>query len=90
MNGNYQRYIDKVKNYVNMVSNNYLKLLSQKIDKKYTYLILVSLLSSYLECEYINKTYGKYYAFNGKDREFSIKQQGTQDMKQYISQVVTN
>lgn len=92
MNGNYSRYITKVKDEISKTSNNYSKLLKHKIDEKHTYSSLLSKLDLYLEHEYIdiNKAYGTFLGFEDENSKFASKQQRARDMHQYIPQVEPN
>lgn len=89
MNGNYSKYITKIKTDVSKTSNNYSKLLDHKIDDKHTYSSFLTKLNSYLENEYldIGKAYGTYWHFEHEDNEFTIKQRRARDMQHYIPQV---
>lgn len=92
MNGNYSKYITKIKDDVSGASNNYYKLLNHRIDDKHTYSSFLTKLNSYLENEYldVDKAYGTYWTFEHEDNEFTIKQQRARDMHHYIPQVEPN
>lgn len=92
MNGNYNKYITKIKDEVSKSSNNYSKLFDHKIDEKYTYSRFLYKLNLYLEHEYIdiNKAYGRYFDFEDDENEFTRKQQRAREMHHYIPQVEPN
>jgi len=89
MNGNYNRYITKIKDEISKTSNNYSKLLKHKIDEKHTYSSFLSKLDLYLEEEYIDvgKAYGTFWTYEHDDNDFTRKQQRAKDMHHYIPQV---
>lgn len=92
INGNYSKYIAKIKENISKTSNNYSKLLNHKIDDKYRYSSFLTKLNSYLENEYldISKAYVTYWNFEHEDNEFTRKQQIARDMHHYIPQVEPN
>ncbi len=92
MNGNYNKYITKIKDDVSGASNNYYKLLNRKIDDKYTYSSFLTKLTSYLENEYfdVDKAYGTYWPYEHEDNEFTRKQERAREMHHYIPQVEPN
>lgn len=89
MNGNYSRYIAKIKDDVGITANNYSKLLNFKIDDKYTFSSFLTKLNSYLENEYldVDKAYGTFWHFEHEDNDFTRKQQRARDMHHYIPQI---
>ena len=89
MNGNYNRYITKIKDEISKTSNNYSKLLKHKIDEKHTYSSFLSKLDLYLDEEYIDvgKAYGTFWTYEHDDNDFTRKQQRARDMHHYIPQV---
>lgn len=89
MNGNYNRYITKIKDEISKTSNNYSKLLKHKIDEKHTYSSFLSKLDLYLDEEYIDvgKAYGTFLTYEHDDNDFTRKQQRARDMHHYIPQV---
>lgn len=92
MNGNYSKYITKIKDDVSGASNNYYKLLNHEIDDKHTYSSFLTKLNSYLDSEYIDvkKVYGTYWNFENEDNEFTRKQKISKDMYRYIPQIEPN
>ena len=72
MNGNYNRYITKIKDEISKTSNNYSKLLKHKIDEKHTYSSFLSKLDLYLEEEYIDvgKAYGTFWTYEHDDNDY--------------------
>lgn len=92
MNGNYNKYITKIKDDISGASNNYYKLLNRKIDDKYTYSVFLTKLTSYLENEYfdVDKAYGTYWSYEHVDNEFTRKQERAREMHHYIPQVEHN
>lgn len=92
MNGNYNKYITKIKDDVSGASNNYYKLLNHKIDAKHTYSSFLTKLTLYLENEYfdVDKAYGTYWPYEHEDNEFTRKQERAREMHHYIPQVELN
>lgn len=92
INGNYKRYISKVKDERTVSSNNYNKLLMYKIDEKNTYSSLLSIISEYLDLEYLElkSIFTTFTSFDTEhDRIFRHKQEVGKSLYNYIPQVIS-